>query len=220
MLPVDRYGRARSRAARCGDQRPHHPGHADARQQRGGHDPAAGRAIRRVRAHRGVLIHLDAVQAAPYMAHRHSASWTSTCCRSRRTSSRDPRASARCTCATARSCCRRCRAARRSAIGRAGTENVAGAVGMAVGIRPGLRRAGRACAPAGRASATACAMRCWPCPNVELTGHPRKRLPGHLSRHRCATRRARRWSARSTWPASRPRPARRARPARPSRRTS
>ena len=63
---------------------------------------------------------------------------------------------------------------------RAGTENVAGAVGMAVAYE--LARAEQA-ETAPRLAALRDRLRdaILALPNVELTGHPRKRLPGHLS---------------------------------------
>jgi cysteine desulfurase len=63
---------------------------------------------------------------------------------------------------------------------RAGTENVAGAYGMAVAY--GLARAEMAeVAPRLAALRDKLHDAITDLPNVELTGHPRKRLPGHLS---------------------------------------
>ena len=63
---------------------------------------------------------------------------------------------------------------------RAGTENVAGAVGMGVAIQLAATERNdvvpRLAALRDRLRDAVLAL-----PNVELTGHPRKRLPGHLS---------------------------------------
>ena len=65
-LPVDRYGRVDPDAARGGAHRPDDPRLDHARQQRGRHDPADRRDRRaRPKARKGVLLHVDAVQAAP-----------------------------------------------------------------------------------------------------------------------------------------------------------
>ena len=67
-LPVDRYGRVDPDAARGGDHRPDDPRLGHARQQRGRDDPADRRDRRAASAARkGVLFHVDAVQAAPYV---------------------------------------------------------------------------------------------------------------------------------------------------------
>ncbi|MEX2546266.1 MAG: aminotransferase class V-fold PLP-dependent enzyme, partial [Chloroflexota bacterium] len=63
---------------------------------------------------------------------------------------------------------------------RAGTENVAGAVGMGVALELAAAERGdvapRLAKLRDRLRDAVVAL-----PNVELTGHPRKRLPGHLS---------------------------------------
>ena len=64
---------------------------------------------------------------------------------------------------------------------RAGTENVAGAVGLARGLRPDVRRATRdrqAAAPSLRERLQKAVLAV---DGVELTGHPTDRLPGLLS---------------------------------------
>ncbi|HLB44616.1 MAG TPA: cysteine desulfurase family protein, partial [Candidatus Limnocylindrales bacterium] len=135
--------------------------------------------VRRIRGHRGVAIHVDAVQAAPYLAidvqeldidllslaaHKFEGPKGVGALYVRHGTILLPQL----------------HGGSQERYRRAGTENVAGAVGMAVaydlaraeqhettprlaGLRDRLRDA------------------ITELPNVELTGHPRKRLPGHLS---------------------------------------
>ncbi len=173
--------------------------------------------VRRVRAHPGERIHVDAVQAAPYLAldvRELGVDLLSLAA----TSSRGPRAPARSMSAAARSCSRSIKGGSQERYRRAGTENVAGAVGMATAYELGV-------AGAVGHGATRRALRdrlhspCSTCPNVELTGHPRKRLPGHLvvvARDVDGGRSSRT----SIWPGSRASTGRRALRARRSRRTS
>ncbi len=135
--------------------------------------------IRRVRAHRGVAIHLDAVQAAPYMAidtreldvdmisfsaHKFEGPKGIGALYLRHGTIVLPQL----------------HGGSQERYRRAGTENVAGAAGMAVAYE--LARAEQA-ETAPRLATLRDRLRdaILELPNVELTGHPRKRLPGHLS---------------------------------------
>jgi cysteine desulfurase len=138
-----------------------------------------GELVRRVRAHRGVAIHVDAVQAAPYMAidvqeidvdllsiaaHKFEGPKGMGALYVRHGTILLPQM----------------HGGAQERFRRAGTENVAGAYGMAVAYE--LARAEQAeVAPrlAGLRDRLRDAVLALP--NVELTGHPRKRLPGHLS---------------------------------------
>jgi cysteine desulfurase len=135
--------------------------------------------VRRVRAHRNVVIHLDAVQAAPYMAidagqldvdlisiaaHKFEGPKGIGALYIRHGTILLPQM----------------HGGSQERFRRAGTENVAGAVGMAVALD-------LACAERGDVVPRLAAQRdrlrdaILAVPDVELTGHPRKRLPGHLS---------------------------------------
>jgi cysteine desulfurase len=138
-----------------------------------------GELVRRVRAHRGVAIHVDAVQAAPYMAidvqemdidllsiaaHKFEGPKGVGALYLRHGTILLPQM----------------HGGSQERFRRAGTENVAGAYGMAVAYE--LARAEQA-EVAPRLAALRDRLRdsLTSLPNVELTGHPRKRLPGHLS---------------------------------------
>ena len=135
--------------------------------------------IRRIRAHKGIVIHLDAVQAAPYMAidtreldvdmlslaaHKFEGPKGIGALYVRHGTIMLPQV----------------HGGSQERYRRAGTENVAGAVGMAVAYE--LTRSEQA-VTAPRLAALRDRLRdaVLAVPNVELTGHPRKRLPGHLS---------------------------------------
>ena len=135
--------------------------------------------VRLIRNHRGVAIHVDAIQAAPYLAidvreldvdllslaaHKFEGPKGVGALYLRHGTILLPQV----------------HGGSQERYRRAGTENVAGAFGMAVAYD--LARAEQAeTAPRlamlrDRLSDAVMAL-----PNVELTGHPRKRLPGHLS---------------------------------------
>ncbi len=135
--------------------------------------------VRRIRAHRGVAIHVDAVQAAPYLAidvqeldidllslaaHKFEGPKGVGALFVRHGTILLPQL----------------HGGSQERYRRAGTENVAGAVGMAVAYdlaraeQPEM--APRLAALRDRLRDALTAL-----PNVELTGHPRKRLPGHVS---------------------------------------
>jgi len=135
--------------------------------------------IRRIRAHRGVAIHVDAVQAAPYMAidvrdldvdllsiaaHKFEGPKGTGALYLRHGTILLPQI----------------QGGTQERYRRAGTENVAGAVSMAVALELAVAERGdvapRLAKLRDRLRDAVLAL-----PNVELTGHPRKRLPGHLS---------------------------------------
>jgi cysteine desulfurase len=135
--------------------------------------------VRRVRTHRGVAIHVDAVQAAPYMAidvqdmdvdllsiaaHKFEGPKGMGALYVRHGTILLPQM----------------HGGSQERFRRAGTENVAGAFGMAVAYD--LARAEQPeVAPRLAALRDRLHDAITDLPNVELTGHPKKRLPGHLS---------------------------------------
>lgn len=135
--------------------------------------------VRRVRAHRAVAIHVDAVQAAPYMsidvrdldvdllsiaAHKFEGPKGVGALYLRHGTILLPQI----------------QGGTQERYRRAGTENVAGAVGMAAALELSVVERGevvpRLARLRDRLRDAVLGL-----PNVELTGHPRKRLPGHLS---------------------------------------
>ena len=135
--------------------------------------------VRRIRTHRGVVIHLDAVQAAPYMAldvraldvdlmslaaHKFEGPKGIGALYVRHRTVIMPQL----------------HGGTQERHRRAGTENVAGAVGMAVAYE-------LCCAERDATVSRLATLRdrlrdaVLAVPGVEVTGHPRKRLPGHLS---------------------------------------
>jgi cysteine desulfurase len=135
--------------------------------------------IRRVRAQRGVAIHVDAVQAAPYLAidvrdldvdllsiaaHKFEG----------------PKGVGALYMKHGTILLPQLQGGTQERYRRAGTENVAGAVGMGVALHLSTTElaetAPRLARLRDRLRDVVLAI-----PNVELTGHPRKRLPGHLS---------------------------------------
>lgn len=135
--------------------------------------------VRRIRAHRAVAIHVDAVQAAPYMsidvreldvdllsiaAHKFEGPKGIGALYLRHGTILLPQI----------------QGGTQERYRRAGTENVAGAVGMAAALELSVAERGevvpRLARLRDRLRDAVLAL-----PNVELTGHPRKRLPGHLS---------------------------------------
>ncbi len=135
--------------------------------------------VKRVRAHRNVLIHVDAIQAAPYVAidvqqldvdllsiaaHKFEGPKGAGALYVRHSTILLPQI----------------HGGSQERFRRAGTENVAGAMGMAVAFE-------LACAERNEVVPRLAAQRdklrdaVLRAEDVELTGHPRKRLPGHLS---------------------------------------
>ena len=135
--------------------------------------------IRRIREHRGVLVHLDAIQAAPYLpidvqeldadlisfsAHKFEGPKGTGALWIRHGTALLPQT----------------QGGAQERYRRSGTENVAGAVGMAVAYelnrRERIEVTKRLRRLRDRLKETVVGL-----PGVELTGHPRDRLPGHLS---------------------------------------
>ena len=173
----------------------------------------------RVRARKGVLLHVDAVQAAPYVGPRRRGPRRRPGLARAPTSSRGPRASASSTSGTGRIILAQQQGGTQERHRRAGTEDVAGAVGLATAYdlscaeRPEtvarLRRQRErlATAPPGRARRRA---------DRPPEGPPARAAVDHRARHG----RRRRSRCRSTSRGSPPRSARPARPARPRSATS
>jgi cysteine desulfurase len=135
--------------------------------------------VSRVRAHRGVAIHVDAVQAAPYMAidvQELDVDLLSIAAHK----FEGPKGMGALFVRHGTILLPQMHGGAQERYRRAGTENVAGAYGMAVAY--GLARAEMAeVAPRLAALRDKLHDAITDLPNVELTGHPRKRLPGHLS---------------------------------------
>ena len=135
--------------------------------------------VRRIRVHRNIVIHLDAIQAAPYMAidvlqldvdllsiaaHKFEGPKGTGALYVRHGTILLPQT----------------HGGSQERFRRAGTENVAGAVGMAVAYE--LANAERnEVVPRLASQRDRIRDAILAVPDVELTGHPRKRLPGHLS---------------------------------------
>lgn len=138
-----------------------------------------GEVIERVRHHRGILVHVDAVQAAPYVeldVRRLDADLVSLGAHK----FEGPKGTGALFVRHGTTLLAQLHGGTQERYRRAGTENVAGAVGMAVAYRlcceerpATVRRLRR------QRDRLAAAVRA--VPDVELTGHPRERLPGLLS---------------------------------------
>jgi cysteine desulfurase len=179
VLPVDRYGRLDpEQLERALTDRTILVSLMLANNEVGTIQPLAD-LVARVRAHRGVLVHVDAIQAAPYMsidvaqldvdmlslaAHKLEGPKGIGALFLRHGTIVLPQT----------------QGGSQERFRRAGTENVAGAVGMAVALE--LANAERSdVAPRLAAQRDRLREAILALPGVELTGHPRKRLPGHLS---------------------------------------
>ncbi len=138
-----------------------------------------GDLVRRVRAHRGVAIHVDGVQAAPYLAidvQELDVDLLSIAAHK----FEGPKGMGALFVRHGTILLPQMHGGSQERYRRAGTENVAGAYGMAVAYDMARAEqpevAPRLAALRDRLRDALLAL-----PNVELTGHPRKRLPGHLS---------------------------------------
>jgi cysteine desulfurase len=178
-LPVDRYGRVDpEHLSQALNDRTVLVSLSLANNEVGTVQPMAD-LIRRVRAQRGVAIHVDAVQAAPYLAidvrdldvdllsiaaHKFEG----------------PKGVGALYIKHGTILLPQLQGGTQERYRRAGTENVAGAVGMGVALTLAVAEladtAPRLARLRDRLRDAVLAI-----PNVELTGHPRKRLPGHLS---------------------------------------
>ena len=171
----------RPRPARGGAHRQDDPRLDHARQQRGRHDPA-DRRDRRARPDAQGRRCSTSTRSRP----RRTSTSTSrrsapTSSRSARTSSRARRASARCTSATGRTSSPSSRAATQERHRRAGTENVAGAVGLATAYELSCAERAETVARLREQRDRLARRPSSRSPGVELTGHPKERLPGLLS---------------------------------------
>jgi len=138
-----------------------------------------GDLVRRVRSHRGVVVHLDAVQAAPHLAldaQLLDADMISLAAHK----FEGPKGVGALYLRHGTILLPQTHGGSQERYRRAGTENVAGAVGMAAAYDLACNERNEV-APrlAGQRDRLRDALLA--VPNVELTGHPRKRLPGHLS---------------------------------------
>ena len=135
--------------------------------------------IRRVRAHRGVALHLDAVQAAPYLAidtNDVDADLISFSAHK----FEGPKGTGALYLRHGTILLPQMQGGAQERYRRAGTENVAGAVGMAAAYEL-CRREQSDTAPRLAAFRDRLRDAILALPGIELTGHSRKRLPGHLS---------------------------------------
>ncbi|MDQ3938296.1 MAG: cysteine desulfurase [Chloroflexota bacterium] len=135
--------------------------------------------VQRVRAHRGVAIHLDAVQAAPYLALDVRALDVDLMSLAAH-KFEGPKGIGALYVRHRTVLLAQQQGGTQERYRRAGTENIAGAMGMAVAYE-------LSCAERSETVARLARQRdrlrdaVLAVPNVELTGHPRRRLPGHLS---------------------------------------
>ncbi len=179
VLPVDRYGRLDSDQLDAAlNDRTILVSLMLANNEVGTVQPIA-ELVKRVRAHRNVLIHLDAIQAAPYMALDTSQLDVDMLSLAAH-KFEGPKGTGALYLRHGTIVLPQTQGGAQERYRRAGTENVAGAVGMAVAFE--LARAERndfvprLAAQRDRLRDAVLAL-----PGVELTGHARKRLPGHLS---------------------------------------
>ncbi|MEP7360530.1 MAG: cysteine desulfurase family protein [Chloroflexota bacterium] len=135
--------------------------------------------VSRVQAHRGVAIHVDAIQAAPYMAIDVQALDVDLLSIGAH-KFEGPKGMGALYVRHGTIILPQLHGGAQERYRRAGTENVAGAYGMAVAYD--LARAEQPdVAPRLAALRDRLHDAITDLPNVELTGHPKKRLPGHLS---------------------------------------
>jgi cysteine desulfurase len=135
--------------------------------------------VRRVRAHPGVAIHLDAIAAAPHLALDVSALDIDLLSLAGH-KFEGPKGIGALYLRKGTVILPQMQGGSQERYRRAGTENVAGAVGMAVAYQLAVAERG---ATSTRMATQRDRLRdaVLGVPGVELTGHPRKRLPGHLS---------------------------------------
>ncbi|HEY7600502.1 MAG TPA: cysteine desulfurase family protein, partial [Candidatus Limnocylindrales bacterium] len=135
--------------------------------------------VRRVRAHPGVAIHLDAVAAAPYLALDVRALDVDLLSLAAH-KLEGPKGTGALYLRKGTVILPQLQGGAQERYRRAGTENVAGAVGMAVAYELAVAERAdtvtRLAAQRDRLRDAVLGV-----PGVELTGHPKRRLPGHLS---------------------------------------
>jgi cysteine desulfurase len=138
-----------------------------------------GELIKRVRAHRTVVIHVDAVQAAPYMAidvRQLDVDLLSIAAHK----FEGPKGTGALYVRHGTIILPQTHGGSQERFRRAGTENVAGAVGMAVALDLAVAERNEV-VPRLASQRDRLRNAVLAAPDVELTGHSRKRLPGHLS---------------------------------------
>jgi cysteine desulfurase len=179
VLPVDRYGRADPEQVDAEiNDRTVLVSLAMANNEVGTIQPLA-ETVRRIRSHKSVLVHLDAVQAAPYLAIDVRELDTDLLSLAAH-KFEGPKGAGALFVRHGTVLLPQLHGGSQERYRRAGTEDVVGAVGMAAAYelacaeRPEV--APRLARQRDRLRDALLAL-----PNVELTGHPRKRLPGHLS---------------------------------------
>jgi cysteine desulfurase len=138
-----------------------------------------GELIKRVRAHRTVVIHVDAVQAAPYMAidvRQLDVDLLSIAAHK----FEGPKGTGALYVRHGTIILPQTHGGSQERFRRAGTENVAGAVGMAVALDLAVAERNEV-VPRLASQRDRLRNAVLAAPDVELTGHSRKRLPGHVS---------------------------------------
>jgi len=140
---------------------------------------AIGELVSRIRSHRNVLIHLDAIQAAPYIA-LDVAELDVDLMSIAAHKFEGPKGIGALYIRHGAIVLPQTHGGSQERFRRAGTENVAGAAGMAIALDLAVAErndvAPRLAAQRDRVRDATLSVG-----DVELTGHPRKRLPGHLS---------------------------------------
>ena len=178
-VPVDRYGRVDPDevSAAIGD-RTILVSFMVANNEVGTVQPVA-ELVRRVRTHRGVVIHLDAVQAARWMPLDTSTLDVDLLSLSAH-KLEGPKGAGALYVRRGTVLLSQMHGGPQERYRRAGTENVAGAVGMAAALRLAVRDRAQS-VPAVRALRDRLRDAVLAVAGVELTGHRRERLPNHLS---------------------------------------
>jgi cysteine desulfurase len=179
VLPVDRYGRVDPDQLEAAlNDRTILVSLMLANNEVGTIQPVA-ELVRRVRAHRGVLVHLDAIQAAPYMAldaQQLDVDMLSLAAHK----FEGPKGVGALYLRHGTILLPQTQGGAQERFRRAGTENVAGAAGMAVAFELANAERNdyvpRLAEQRDRLRDAVLSLT-----GVEMTGHPRKRLPGHLS---------------------------------------
>jgi cysteine desulfurase len=179
VLPVDRYGRLDPEQLDAAiNERTILVSLMLANNEVGTIQPMAD-LVNRVRAHRGVAIHIDGVQAAPYMAIDVQALDVDLLSIAAH-KFEGPKGVGALYLRHGTILLPQMHGGSQERFRRAGTENVAGAYGMALAYE--MARAEMAdVVPRLAALRDKLDDAITDLPNVELTGHPKKRLPGHLS---------------------------------------
>jgi cysteine desulfurase len=178
-LPVDRYGRLDpDHLASAITDRTILVSLMLANNEVGTIQPVAG-LVKRVREHHGVLVHLDAVQGARWLGTDMSALDVDLLSLAGH-KLEGPKGTGVLFVRRGTVLLSQMHGGSQERYRRAGTENVAGAIGFATALRLAFRERG-AVTPAVRALRDRLRDAILAVPGVELTGHRRERLPNHLS---------------------------------------